>query len=86
MVFGKRHRTGFYRIRRIDEHNLICSADSDVQLHHADVHHVVYVIVTNKLATYYELCHVYTIWEVLDLYDIAMTTNYNKHVLLENKH
>ena len=45
-----------------------------------------YVIETNKLATYYELCHVYTIWEVLDLYDIAMTTNYNKHVLLENKH
>ena len=47
--------------------------------------HVIYVIVTAKLATYYELIHKYTIWELIDLYEIAMVSNYNKHVLLENK-
>lgn len=49
------------------------------------VSHVVYIIVTNKLATYYEIIHNYTIWEVVDLYDIAMTTLYNRQISIEQK-
>lgn len=48
-------------------------------------HHVLYVLVTNRFATYYELVHKYNIWEVIDLYDICMTSLYNRYVLLENK-
>lgn len=50
-----------------------------------NISHVVYILITNKYATYYELLHKYTIWEVIDLYDIAMTTLYNKQITLEQK-
>lgn len=45
---------------------------------------MIYVLVTNRLATYYELAHKYDIWEVIALYDICMTSLYNKQVMLEN--
>ena len=85
MVYFECDRRGFYRLRRIDERNLICSAGEKLSLHMPNVSHVVYIIVTNKLATYYEIIHNYTIWEVVDLYDIAMTTLYNRQISIEQK-
>jgi len=64
---------------------MIVSAEEPVRLNLANVHPVIYVLVTNKLATYWELAHKYTVWEVIALYDICMTNLYNKQVLLDNK-
>lgn len=43
-----------------------------------------YMLVTQRFATYYELCYKYTIEEVLDLYEICMVSLYNKSILTEN--
>ena len=85
MVRQERYRAGFSRIRRINEENYIYSADLDeYNLHQASVHPVVYVLVTNKYATMYELREKYRIEDVLDLYEIAMVNLYNKYVITEN--
>ena len=83
MVYGSGTYKGFSEIRRINEHNTIYSSDESVgELHSPEaVHEVVYVLISNRLATYYELMHNYTIWDTLKLYEIAMTNAYNKHVL-----
>ena len=86
MVYVERDSTGFSRLRRINEENEIYSASNGPALHTAKgVNPVVYVLVTNRAATLYELKHTYTIWDVLDLYEITMTNLYNRYVLLENK-
>lgn len=65
---------------------MICSADAEhIQLKTPSVHHVVYVLVTNRFATLYELAHKYTVWEVITLYEIAMVSLYNKQTVIDNK-
>lgn len=46
---------------------------------------MIYVLVTNRYATYRELKYEYTINEALDLYEIALVNIYNKYVLTENR-
>lgn len=41
-------------------------------------HYVVYVLITNKLATYKELRDEYNIDEVIALYEICLTQIHNK--------
>ena len=48
------------------------------------VNPIVYLLITNNLATLQELKYVYSIDEVLDLYEICLATVYNKHIALEN--
>ncbi len=86
MVFPNTDFTGFSRIRRINDENEIYSAEiNDLLLHRVNIHPVIYVLVTNKYATYYEMRTKYTIWEVLDRYEIAMVNLYNRYVITENK-
>ena len=88
MVHERSHRRGFYRLRGITERHAIISAGNDApELHSASgIHPAIYVLVTNRFATYRELKSIYTIDEVLDMYEMAMTMLYNKFVLTENKH
>jgi hypothetical protein len=87
LVYGERDLTGFSRIRRINDENAIYSADDNAPVLHAakGLHPVAYVLITNRLATLYELKYRYTIWEAIDLYEAAMVNLYNRYVLLENK-
>ena len=86
LVHDERDRSGFSRIRRINDENAIYSAETEqVNLHAARLHPVLYVLITNHLATYYELKYKYTIWEVLDLYEVEMVNLYNRYMILENK-
>lgn len=39
---------------------------------------MVYLLVTNKLATYFELKYNYSVEEFLDLYEICMVSLHNK--------
>lgn len=46
-------------------------------------HEVVYVLITNKYATYKELRDDYSIEEVIDLYEICLVNLYNKQEINE---
>ena len=87
MVRRKRARAGFSRVRRINDNNAIYSAEQNSpDLHFvAGVHPIVYVLITNRYATLHELKTRYTIWDVLDMYEIAMVNLYNRYVLTETK-
>lgn len=87
MVCRECAQEGFYKFRRISIENSLSSTGDElgIDLHVASsVHAVVYVLVTNKFATYYELKYKYDIWEVLDLYEMAMVHLYNRNVTVEN--
>lgn len=86
MVFRKYPDAGFYRFRRISVENALPSTgDLAGDTHNAScVHTIVYVLVTNQYATYYDIIHKYNIWEVLDLYEMAMVHLYNKALALES--
>ena len=87
MVHRERSDGGFSRIRRITEEHGIYSAEKDTPHLHvvSGVSPIVYVLITNKLATLDEIVLKYSIWEVLDLYEIAMVNLYNRYLLIENK-
>ena len=58
-------------------------ADSAGQLNHAKrTHPIIYVLVTNKLATYSELKYNYDIEDFLDLYEICMVSLHNKLIAM----
>ena len=38
---------------------------------------MIYMLINNNLATYYELKYKYTVEEALDLYDVCLTSIYN---------
>ena len=44
-----------------------------------------YLLVTNKYATYHELAHVYTLDEAIDLIEICLVNLYNRARLTESK-
>jgi len=44
-----------------------------------------YTIITNNLASLYELREVYDIWDVLDLYEIALVNVHNKAAILQRR-
>ena len=43
------------------------------------------MLITNKFATYNELKNMLDIDDVLNLYEVAMVTLYNKQIILDNK-
>jgi len=57
-----------------------------LKLHKAKgVHPIIYMLITNKFATYNEIKNVLDIDDVLNLYEVAMVTLYNKQIILDNK-
>lgn len=42
------------------------------------VHYIIYILITNNLATYRDILEYYSIYDVLDLYEICLTSIYNK--------
>ena len=87
MVYREYPVRGFSRIRRITDEHAVYSAGNDLPNLHvvSGVNPIVYVLVTNRLATLDEIARRYSIWEVLDLYEIAMVNLYNRYVIAENK-
>lgn len=49
------------------------------------IHPIIYALIINKFATYYELKYKYDIYEILDLYEVCMVSLYNKNLTLSNK-
>lgn len=59
------------------------SSDSAGELTHAKrTHPIIYVLVTNKLATYLELKYNYDIEGFLDLYEICMVNMHNRFAIM----
>jgi hypothetical protein len=87
VVLRERHQKDFYEIRRITEENYVYSSgDGPNDLHDPRlVSPVVYVLVTNRYATYHELKYEYSIDDVIRLYEICMVSLYNRSDLLENR-
>lgn len=49
------------------------------------VSYVVYILVTNKMATYKELKYDLDIDDALNLYEICMVNLYNRNVMFEDR-
>lgn len=53
--------------------------------HAKRTHPIIYLLITNKLATYFEMKYNYTVEEFLDLYEICLVSLHNKLSALEAK-
>ena len=86
MVLIRGYYKTFSRIQRINEENTLLGVGGNASYIHkcSRVHDAIYVLVTNRYATYRELKDAYTIDEFLDLYEICMVNLYNKYEITEN--
>lgn len=48
-------------------------------------HPIIYILITNKYATYREIRDEYTIWEVIDMYEMCMCNIANKSEILNER-
>ena len=84
MVLLKCYCTTFSKIQRINAEHFT-SSSGDLKLHHTKgVHPIIYLIITNKLATYKELKYDLDIDDMIALYEIAMVSLYNKQIIIDN--
>ena len=86
MVPEQRGNERFSRFQRINnKHHIYSSGDEANNFHHTEgVHYIIYIIVTNRLATYKELKYDLDLDDVADLYEIAMVNLYNKNVMIND--
>ena len=75
---------GFSEIQRISkEYSLSSAGEISYKNMTREVHPIIYVLITNKYATYTDIKYNLTIEEVLDLYEMCMCNQYNKNTVLE---
>ena len=86
-VFSYRgNLSSFSEIQRIDlEYSSSSTGNSSYKYPRRKIHPVIYVLITNKYATLYELKHKYTIEEVIDMYEICMCNISNKIMSIEER-
>ena len=77
----------FYEIQRINDENYIEVAGDEVGAYNSAkrVNPIIYVLVTNKYCTYYELKYKYSVDEMLDLYEMCMVNLFNKSISMKEK-
>lgn len=76
-------KRGFSEVQRIEFENRIDEVGlNNVQTNLPKrMHPIIYMLITNKYATYKELRDEYNVYETLTLYESCMISNYNKHVI-----
>ena len=77
---------GFYEIQQIILKNKIDFAGDNIQGNTTTrVPDLIYLLVSNHYATYYELLYQYSLNEFIDLLEICMVSLYNKNIVLNER-